>query len=431
MRTTSYNIIYIISNLFTVYIIKMFMDKYLGTEPKNKKPVYISYALYFLITSGMYFIFDVPAVMMLANLLCISGVSLFYKGDYKKKAVASFYIYIVLFVVEILVTALTFTSFMSPFEKYGYSNILGLFINKILQFFAVLILCNIFIKKDDSKEEAPLKLVIPSLLIPVSTIAIEMIIISVSDISPFKVVLSVIILFTINFIVFVLYNYLYEMYQEKMKNAISNQEKEYYYKQCQLMQQSVEEVRDFRHDFNNHISVLNELIESNQNSSALQYIGDLIESNQKQRSVYSLTGNIPVDSILNYKLNSISSIINDISLKINITIPTELNIEIMDISTILTNLLDNAIDAIRNAGDNKILNINLIYRKGILVIIIENSFDGVVLYENGEIITTKKDKGIHGKGLSNVRKTAEKYNGLLRVSHNEDVFTSEILLYLT
>ena len=102
----------------------------------------------------------------------------------------------------------------------------------------------------------------------------------------------------------------------------------------------------------------------------------------------------------------------------------------MDISTILTNLLDNAVSALKNIKRDKKLNIKIVYRKGMLIISIDNTYDGVVLYENGEIVTTKKDKNVHGKGLINIRKTAEKYNGLLKLSHNENVFTSEVLLYL-
>lgn len=429
MYLTAYNITYIISNLFTAYIIKLFMDKYLGLNQKHKKSVYLAYGLFSLITTAVYFVFDIPIIMMITNILCFLGITFFYNGSLKKKVIASFYIYIVLFIVEILVTALTFTSFMSPFEKYGYSNILGLFINKILQFFAVLILINVFIKSKDSNEEAmPLKLAIPSLLIPISTIVIEMIVTSIYNVSQNKVAISVVVLFMINFMAFVLYNSLSEMYLEKMKSAITNQEREYYYKQCLIMQKSVEDSQAFRHDLNNHMSIIRDLISKNEINSAGKYICNLIEESQSQTSIYSATGNIPIDRILNYKLNSLPD--KDIDIKIDVNVPTELTVEIMDISTILTNLLDNAVSALKNIKRDKKLNIKIVYRKGMLIISIDNTYDGVVLYENGEIVTTKKDKNTHGKGLINIRKTAEKYNGLLKLSHNENVFTSEVLLYL-
>lgn len=430
MNITAYDLIYVVSNMFTAYIVKLFMDKYLEINPKYKKTVCWGYGAFFLITTSLYFLFSVPVLMMIANILCFLGISLCYKGNYKNKIIASFYIYIVLFVVEILVTALTFTPFMSPFEKYEYSNVLGLFIDKVLQFFAVLVLRNVFIKKDKSDDDVlPLKISLSSLLIPISTIIIEIIVVGTSNISQNKVVLSVVILFMINFITFVLYNSLLEMYKDKIKNVVTTQEREYYYKQCLIMQKSVEDVQSFRHDYNNHMSILDELISKGEVSSAEKYISNLIEEHQKYTSIYSSTGNIPIDSILNYKLNSLPD--KNIEMNLEINVPAELSVEIMDISTILTNLLDNATSALNNVDRNKKLNIKIIYRKGMLVISIANSYNGTVIYENGEIITTKKNKDRHGKGLSNIRKTAEKYNGLLKLSHNENVFTSEVLLYLS
>ena len=102
----------------------------------------------------------------------------------------------------------------------------------------------------------------------------------------------------------------------------------------------------------------------------------------------------------------------------------------MDISTILANLLDNAASALSRVKNDKQLKIKIVYKKGMLVISITNSYNGIVLYENGEIVTTKKNKDRHGKGLSNVRKAVEKYNGLLKFTHDENAFTSKVLLYL-
>ncbi len=275
----------------------------------------------------------------------------------------------------------------------------------------------------------PLKISLSSLLIPISTIIIEIIVVGTPNISQNKVVLSVIVLFMINFIAFVLYNSLLDIYQEKIKNVMLNQEREYYYKQCLIMQKAVEDTQSFRHDYNNHISILNEFICKGELSSAKKYISNLREEHQKYTSIYSLTGNIPIDSILNYKLNSLTD--KNVNIGIEVNVPIELSIEIMDISTILTNLLDNAAYALSKVENNKQLNIKIVYIKGMLIISIANSYNGTVLYENGEIVTTKKNKNEHGKGLSNIRKTAEKYNGMLKLSHNENVFTSEVLLYLS
>ena len=395
------------------------MDKYLGVIPERRTKSYIAYSAFFIITTSFYFLFDIPFLMMITNIICFIGISIFYQGDYKRRCVASLYIYIILLIVEIFVTALTFTPYMSIFDKYGYSNVLGLFIDKILQFFVVLVLLSINAKKKSTYDTAlPFKMSLP----------VEMIVVSTPNISQIKVVLSVITLFLINFVSFVLYNSILEAYQDKLRNAILDQERDYYHKQCLLMQKAVDDSNAFRHDFNNHMTMINELISKNETSTVTKYIGELIEDSQKHRNIYSSTGNIPIDSVINYKLNSITD--REVDIIVDVSVPTELSVEIMDISTILTNIIDNAIYALEKINKNKRISIKIKYSKGMLVICVSNTYDGIVLYENGVIVSAKKNKTEHGKGLENIRRTAEKYNGLLKLSHNENIFTSEVLLYL-
>jgi len=71
----------------------------------------------------------------------------------------------------------------------------------------------------------------------------------------------------------------------------------------------------------------------------------LIQKEEKKSVLYSTSGNIVVDSIINYKLRSISDW--NVAVTVDIVIPTELPIEIVDLSTILTNLLDNAVQALQ------------------------------------------------------------------------------------
>lgn len=126
------------------------------------------------------------------------------------------------------------------------------------------------------------------------------------------------------------------------------------------MQKAVEDTQSFRHDLNNHMSILSEFISKGEISSAEEYISNLRENHQKNTSIYSSTGNIPIDSILNYKLSGLSD--KNIDINIEVNVPTELPIEIMDISVILTNLLDNADSALAKTENNKQLNIKIIYR---------------------------------------------------------------------
>ena len=58
-----------------------------------------------------------------------------------------------------------------------------------------------------------------------------------------------------------------------------------------------------------------------------------------------------------------------------------------------------------------------------LVIVVENSFDGIIKKNiHGNIISIKENKEHHGYGLKSIRKTVEKYDGELVVEIRGNIF---------
>ncbi|MCL2426740.1 MAG: ATP-binding protein, partial [Oscillospiraceae bacterium] len=147
--------------------------------------------------------------------------------------------------------------------------------------------------------------------------------------------------------------------------------------------------------------------------------------------IYSDTGNIAFDSIINFKIKDV--VANHINFRLNIFIPPVLNIEVADVVTILGNLLDNAFEAVANVED-KVINLGVEVNKGILFIKLENTFDGVVNYADGKsgtkTITSRKEGEGHGYGLRNIQKSIEKYDGQMDISHEASVFLVNILMYV-
>ena len=106
-----------------------------------------------------------------------------------------------------------------------------------------------------------------------------------------------------------------------------------------------------------------------------------------------------------------------------------MNIEIVDIVTIIGNLLDNAIQAMLKTKQERILFLKVVFTKGRLIITVRNTFDGKVNYQNGKIITSKKEPD-HGYGLKNIEKALERYNGSMRLDHDATLFSVDALLYV-
>ena len=93
-----------------------------------------------------------------------------------------------------------------------------------------------------------------------------------------------------------------------------------------------------------------------------------------------------------------------------------------DLCVVLGNMLDNAIEASEKVTDRWI-NVSIGLRKNGLVIVVENSFDGIIKKNiHGNIISIKENKEHHGYGLKSIRKTVEKYDGELVVEIRGNIF---------
>jgi len=228
------------------------------------------------------------------------------------------------------------------------------------------------------------------------------------------------------FIIFYLYNTLSKVVAENVEFALYAKEKEYYLAQCELMQESLESIKSLRHDMKFHLATARDFTANNKAQEATDYLNSLLGSIE-ENEMYSNTKNIAFDSIINFKLQN--AIKENVKLDIKLLIPTFLHVEVADIVTIIGNLLDNALDAVSKVDDKQI-KLDIEYSREILFIRVENTFDGLVEYDKDENIITRKSGKDHGRGLKNIRKSVEEYNGHVEISHNESTFSVGVLLYV-
>ena len=195
------------------------------------------------------------------------------------------------------------------------------------------------------------------------------------------------------------------------------------------MQTSTNELRAFRHDLKNQMIGVSELMSAERYEEAKELVGEL-SGKLNTKTLYSTTGNIPIDSIINYKLQSAGN--EQIRVEAEIAVPEDFWMNISDSITVLGNLLDNALYAERQVEESeRYLKLKVVFDKGRLMIQCANPYVTEVRYEEGEIISTKTDRKEHGFGLKNIEAVAEKYNGCVNVNHKDGVFSVDVLLYLT
>ena len=191
-------------------------------------------------------------------------------------------------------------------------------------------------------------------------------------------------------------------------------------------------IRKIKHDMNNYLICLDNYLEQGNLGKARSYINYMLMGKDDiQPADYNInTGNSVVDVLLHYKVNLIKKY--HITLETHIEIPNELKIDDIDICIIVGNCLDNAIEALKELNGNysKRIHIDIIYRKGALMIKIKNPFVGERKKDlKGNYISTKADNENHGIGLYSVKKVIEKYNGLITFQEVDSEFEVQIFLY--
>lgn len=199
-----------------------------------------------------------------------------------------------------------------------------------------------------------------------------------------------------------------------------------YVNQMDVMKNSEERVRGLRHDLKHHLNELMILAEREEASEMKKYIKNMDAFMVEPRE-YVSSGNMDIDSLLNLMMNIAKQELDDVSCKVSI--PRELSIDPFDLNVILGNLLDNAIFAAKKT-QKKYLRVKINYKKGMLFIYIENSYEGELIREGARYGSTKKDSTMHGLGLENVRFVVGKYDGNLELKNDKQLFQAKAVLYV-
>lgn len=187
------------------------------------------------------------------------------------------------------------------------------------------------------------------------------------------------------------------------------------------------DIRGMKHDMANHALVLERLYA--ENDEAKEYTARLKE--QMCDTMLSGTvksGNPITDVILMEKHREASE--KGIAFESKFYYPENAGLNTFDVSIILNNALDNAIEAAREC-DEPYIGISSYIRNNAYVIEIRNSIQckRTIDEESGLPVTTKTD-GMHGFGLSNIRNVALKYYGDIDIEQEEAGFRLTVMLML-
>lgn len=181
--------------------------------------------------------------------------------------------------------------------------------------------------------------------------------------------------------------------------------------------------RKSTHEFERHIQVLRDLLDQKEYEAAQEYVQQL--QTNRALKVFSITSNNPViDVVLNQKHQVAME--NGINMQVKVNDLSSISIKANELVVLLSNLLDNAIEACLKLEQNREIMCSIL-KEGSLYISIRNT-SGPVRILHGEILTTKQDTTEHGYGLPAVKYILKQLKAEYTFAYNDGwfQFASEI-----
>lgn len=179
-------------------------------------------------------------------------------------------------------------------------------------------------------------------------------------------------------------------YRERNNYRIVEIKNEMLTKEMEEKERIYEGVRKIHHDFKNHIMCIERLLEQGKFQLANEYIGGL-KDEVVETYTWIKTGNDAVDAILNQKKSEGTK--KNIEMDMKVNIPEDINIQPLDLCTILGNALDNGIEANERIEDINKRNISVTINTYKEYLFIEISNPSLInpIDEEGRLKTIKED----------------------------------------
>ncbi len=227
-------------------------------------------------------------------------------------------------------------------------------------------------------------------------------------------------------IMIVLYQNIKAAQEERMANQLLSTQIDHLKRHMEQVEKLYQDIRSMKHDMKNHVLTLERLYAGKKTEEAKDYVQDL-KATLMETAGEGQSGNPVTDVILQeWKAEAEKK---KIHFRCDFHYPTGSNINAFDISVILNNALQNAVE---NAGGSGTLHISILsYRKNNAYMIeIGNSFAGSLQWdaESGLPVTSKEETDSHGYGLHNIKRIAEKYFGDIDVTIKKEEFILSVML---
>lgn len=410
-----------LTNLFRIFLIGRCASIFLGVDVDKKKK-HIVYGCFFVINTVLFWEFHTVWINMICNLMGIGAIVWLYTKSVRTNLFITGTIYLVNCGCDVAATSL----FVNYRDGGAYNQIYA-----VISFFLIF-MCELVIEKmitihKDAEDAQNISLV----LMPICSIIVITLLIYTDTCTDIGLTIVSIGLLIANFLMLYLYNLLLHSISQQYEMKMLKTQLQAYANQLNVVLRGEEKIKALRHDIKHHLNELMLLANKHDVAEIQKYI-DEMNSFLKNPNEIVASGNLEIDSVLNFMLQKAEKELKTVDIKV--MLPEKVR-HSFDINVMLGNLLENAIEA-AGKTENKYLSVHIKLKRGILKVKIENSFEssGILCEEQNRkdtiLKTTKPFTEQHGIGLKNVKKIVEKYNGTMAVTAQESIFCVNLLLYM-
>lgn len=422
-----------INALLTIFVIFLFFY-YFDIFFFRRGNIFLNMAGLFVFATWEFFIVHIiKTIPLYVNIFVTIGITIFavtvvYKGNFWSKCFFS----IAFDAIWMLLETLSNYILIIYCEVYASSQPVGSFVSKMFFLIVIFALKKVF--TIDEIKELPLRYNILLVLIPMGSIYIMnnifMLGYQVNSIhEKLYSALAVIILLSMDVLIFYIYYKLTDDLLLRRMTAVYEQQLELCERHQEERELSLLQMRDAKHNMKNNFVTILAYAEKGECSKIIDFVNDVLEESGIKISTIVNSGNIVIDSLIGYWYVVARQM--NIRFTIDVSIPMLLPFKGADLSLILGNILENAVEAASKAGDDKYINIRMKYDKNNLLIFLVNNYSGkLIKTKDRKFKSTKIDSGNHGIGLSSVERVVSKYDGTLTVDDSvPERFLVRIVLY--
>ncbi len=410
-----------LTNLFRIFLIGRCASIFLGVDVDKKKK-HIVYGCFFVINTVLFWEFHTVWINMICNLMGIGAIVWLYTKSVRTNLFITGTIYLVNCGCDVAATSL----FVNYRDKGAYNQIYA-----VISFFLIF-MCELVIEKmitihKDAEDAQNISLV----LMPICSIIVITLLIYTDTCTDIGLTIVSIGLLIANFLMLYLYNLLLHSISQQYEMEMLKTQLQAYANQLNVVLRGEEKIKALRHDIKHHLSELMLLANKHDVAEIQKYIDEMNSFLKNPNEIVS-SGNLEIDSVLNFMLQKAEKELKTVDIKV--MLPEKVR-HSFDINVMLGNLLENAIKA-AGKTENKYLSVHIKLKRGILKVKIENSFESSYILRKEQnrkdtiLKTTKPFTKQHGIGLKNVKKIVEKYNGTMAVTAQKGIFCVNLLLYM-